>query len=104
MQLSRNLILLIKIITVWSVLILLCQYLTYLLGAEYDSKNGGRAVLWWITQILSFPIWCISEAGTLVGLRLRGIAAYTVITTVILALSITVLARNRSRNRTEHSN
>ncbi|HEX8241098.1 MAG TPA: hypothetical protein VF574_15295 [Allosphingosinicella sp.] len=91
MQVNRKMLLSAKIILVWSILTLVFQYLSFVVGAEYDSKNGLAAALWWMTQVVSFPVWCVSEAAGLAGVRLAGAVAYAAIPASMLTLSLLVL-------------
>jgi hypothetical protein len=88
-------------ICAWALGTLILQIASSTVGAEYDS-GSALGVLWWVTQGMSLPIWGLSEAAGLLGVRLGGFEAYAVTTALGLAASsIFILLKRRRRTRTE---
>ena len=97
MQMSRGVVRIARSIFIWSTLVLVLQGFSFVFGAEYDSRSAWLAGLWWFTQILSFPIWCPSEAATLIGVNMGGSVAYAIITSFIIFVSFRIISKKNPK-------
>lgn len=84
----------IKIVFLWAVGASVLQILIRLMGVGYDSQGALPVLLWWATQIVTLPVWCISEGAALAGVEVKGFDSYIVTTGTILALSLIAIVVN----------
>ncbi len=88
MQMSKKNRAILRGAALWSTMAVLFQSFTLILDAQYDSNNGLLLVLWWFTQAVLFPIWCISELAALIGVGVGGAISYFAIAIAVLVTSL----------------